>query len=60
MAELQPVSGATTCLDYLLVSVFFEPVFYSRFGFVIDATVFTDQEGPMHEHPKCYAATDEV
>ena len=46
--------------DTDLVSVSFETVFYSQFGFVIDAASFTDQEGPLHEHPKCYCSENEV
>lgn len=55
----QPI--ATACAgDPSLVNVYFDPIFYSQFGFVIDATSMSDREGPMHHHPKCYSASDDV
>lgn len=43
-----------------IVNVFFEQDFYSMFTFVIDAATFTDEEGDMHEHPKCYSSKTDV
>lgn len=42
------------------VDIFFDPEWYGQFGFVLDATTFSDQEGPLHDHPRCYSATDDV
>lgn len=55
----QPISGPST-VDSTLVNVYFETEFYSQFAFVIDAVTFTNAEGPMHDHPKCYTSTEVV
>lgn len=57
----EPSHGAMSSIpDADLVDVYFETIFYSMFGFVIDAASFTDQEGEMHDHPNCYCSVDEV
>lgn len=63
------VENGTASYEYLfhnakdsheLVNVFFDPIFYSQFSFVIDAACFTDEDGDMHEHPMCYSSTGDV
>lgn len=58
-ALAQPLVSPSAA-EHSLVNVYFETIFYSQFSFVIDAATFTDQEGEMHVHPKCYSSTDEV
>lgn len=58
-AFAQPIVSPSPT-EHTLVNVYFEHIFYSLFTFVIDAATFTDQEGEMHEHPKCYSLTNDV